>query len=264
MSERKVLQKYYPPDFDGASAGRVRKPKGVVAKLPTVRLMAPFSMRCTRCGNYIPKAKKFNARKEVPTDEKYLGIQKFRFYIRCPHCHGEICFMTDPKSGDYQPVSGVTRNHEPWRDNHVEETDEQTLARLEAEAAEDEAGDAMEGLETKMLDAQRDVAVADALDEIRAANARVEKAADTDVASLVRDVKDDRREREEAEDAEAARRAFAQASSSGSGALALGYISEEEDEQYVVVARPDPPPTFTRPVKAKKNFSAMLGIKKKT
>src|ERR1700722_16245340 len=110
MSERKVLTKYYPPDFDPSALGRTRGPKKGV--LPTIRLETPFSMRCTRCGSFIPKvrlslcpvfyasltplqSRKFNARKEIPKDDKYLGIiQRFRFYIRCPDCHGEISFKT--------------------------------------------------------------------------------------------------------------------------------------------------------------------------
>jgi hypothetical protein len=55
MSERKVLTKYYPPDFDPSQLGRSRGPKKGV--LPTIRLETPFSMRCTRCGSFIPKVR---------------------------------------------------------------------------------------------------------------------------------------------------------------------------------------------------------------
>jgi hypothetical protein len=48
MSERKVLTKYYPPDFDPSQITRQKKPKDVQQKLATVRLMSPFSMRCNR------------------------------------------------------------------------------------------------------------------------------------------------------------------------------------------------------------------------
>ncbi|GAW25407.1 putative cell cycle control protein cwf16 [Rosellinia necatrix] len=82
MSERKVLTKYYPPDFDPSAIERVRKPKATGPKVQTVRLMAPFSMKCLQCGEYIYRGRKFNARKETPPDEKYLGIQIFRFYIK--------------------------------------------------------------------------------------------------------------------------------------------------------------------------------------
>lgn len=48
----------------------------------TVRLMAPFNMRCATCGEYIYKGKKFNARKEDVENQDYLGIRIYRFYIK--------------------------------------------------------------------------------------------------------------------------------------------------------------------------------------
>ncbi|KAM7452572.1 Coiled-coil domain-containing protein 94 [Porites harrisoni] len=45
--------------------------------------MAP---RCTTCGEYIYKGQKFSARKETVQNETYLGLLRFRFYIRCHRC----------------------------------------------------------------------------------------------------------------------------------------------------------------------------------
>lgn len=223
MSERKVLSKYYPPDFDPSALsrrqGKSKKQAGPAVQV--VRLMAPMSMRCTRCGEFIYKGRKFNARKETPLNEKYLGIQIYRFYIRCTRCSGEIIFRTDPKNQDYAIVSGAKRNVEPWRQvENADETDEQRLDRLEAEEAEAN-GEAvaeqnrMEELEAKTLEAKREMEVADALDEIRTRNARIARAdhrEHLEAVALVRpgDAEAEERQRQQdLEDAEAARAAFA-------------------------------------------------------
>lgn len=57
MAERKVLNKYFPPDFDPSKIPRRKIEKEAQQK---VRLMTPFSMRCSTCGEYIGKGKKFN------------------------------------------------------------------------------------------------------------------------------------------------------------------------------------------------------------
>jgi len=261
MSERKVLTKYYPPDFDPS---KITRTKGVKNdKLPTVRLMTPFSMRCTRCGTFIPKAKKFNARKEVPESDKYLGIQRFRFYFRCPGCSGEISFKTDPKNMDYEAEVGAQRNFEPWREGHIEETDEERLQRLEAEELDI---DPMKDLEAKMHDAQRDMAVADALDEIRAQNARLEKAAETGEVATVQDLVDEERQRQEAEDAEAARLVFQKLKANGPAedTVEILEVTTMTDNNIPKIPKTTPAPIFKKIVKPKKNFSAALGIKKKT
>lgn len=209
MSERKVLTKYYPPDFDPRQLTRKKGPKQTGPRVQTVRLMAPFSMKCTSCGEYIYKGRKFNARKETPESERYLGIQIYRFYIRCTRCSSEITFKTDPKNQDYTCEKGAKRSTEPWRKvEEVEETDEQRLDRLERE---EEERNAMEELEAKTVDAKREMAVADALDEIRTRNARLERA-DRDgmlgEAIVGRPSEaDEQRRREEEEDAAAWARA---------------------------------------------------------
>ncbi|MCJ1369957.1 hypothetical protein MMC20_001169 [Loxospora ochrophaea] len=267
MSERKVLTKYYPPDFDPSKIQRTRGPKPAGPKVQTVRLMAPFSMKCTSCGEYIYKGRKFNARKET-TDERYYSITIFRFYIRCTRCSREITFKTDPKNMDYTCEKGAKRNFEPWRDakGDAEENEEERLDRLERE---EEERNAMAELETKTLDAKREMQIADALDEIRTKNARNERAGKEgglDGLVGVRDEQDEERERLEREDEELAMKAFAAkvdveaddgvepASSQDVKANPLG---DEIDKASMA------PPTFKRVVKKKKDFSAALGIRKR-
>lgn len=254
MSERKVLSKYYPPDFDPSKIGRTKGPKRAGPKVQTVRLMAPFSMKCTSCGEFIYKGRKFNARKET-TEEKYYAIAVFRFYIRCTRCSAEITFKTDPKNMDYECERGAKRNFEPWREAKLnEETEEERLDRLEREEAE---RDAMKELETKVMDAKQEMAIADALDEIRSRNARIERAGKEDIRleDPVVDV-DEARRRQDEEDAEAARKAFEGRSMPD---IAEEVISEEEMEVEATPA----PSAFVKKPKEKKDFGAALGIKKK-
>ena len=206
MSERKVLQKYYPPDFDPAALERKRGPKPTGLKQQVVRLMAPFSMKCTSCGEYIYKGRKFNARKET-TEEKYYAITIFRFYIRCTRCSAEITFKTDPKHMDYSCEKGAKRNFEVWRAGKLaEETDEERLDRV---AREEEERDAMKDLEKKTSDAKTEMAVADALDEVRMRNAMRERGgAEGALSSVAAPTRDEKAEQEEREMEEEARRAF--------------------------------------------------------
>ncbi|THW79046.1 DUF572-domain-containing protein [Aureobasidium pullulans] len=270
MSERKVLTKYYPPDFDPSKMVRQRGPKKTGPLLQTVRLMAPYSMKCTACGEFIYKGRKFNARKET-TDEKYYAITIYRFYIKCTRCSQEITFKTDPKNMDYEAEKGAKRNFEPWREAKLaEETEEERLDRLEREEAE---RDAMKELETKTLDAKTEMQIADALDEIRTRNARNERTAKEGAEVTVVDKVDDERERQEAEDAEAARLAFL----AGTGEKVRRLVEDPEEEEGTGTASasttatstsipmgPPPVPTFARKPKKKTDFGAKLGIKKKS
>ena len=270
MSERKVLSKYYPPDFDPSKIARTRGPKTPGPKVQTVRLMAPFSMKCTQCGEYIYKGRKFNARKET-TDEKYFSIAIYRFYIRCTRCSAEITFKTDPKNMDYECEKGAKRNFEVWRQNPGEgnggemETEQERLDRLEAEEAE---MGVMENLETKVVDAKREMEIADALDEIRTRNARNERAGKKgDAEDLVKQAEEEReaeRKRIEAEDQEAARRAFA--GEDGERVKKIDTMGNEVRDVYVdaqSAAQMMPPPSFQRVPKKKKDLAGALGIKKK-
>lgn len=271
MSERKVLSKYYPPEFDPSKITRTpRHLRPTGPKIITVRLMAPFSMKCTACGEYIYKGRKFNARKET-TDEKYLKIQIFRFYIRCTRCSAEITFKTDPKNMDYTCERGAKRNTEPWRDRakmeEVNETDEERLDRLEREEVEEnelQERNAMEELEERMMESKREVQVADALDEIRVRNARIERGEkglkEEDAIAAVRDTMEEERLRTEREDEEAARRAFAEANAQGESlgddnaldANVDGVRSEMVPSSGSMAPPPPPPPTFERKKVAKK------------
>lgn len=201
----------------------------------------------------MPKGRKFNARKETNQEEKYLGIQIFRFYIRCTRCSAEITFKTDPRVNDYVCERGAKRNTEPWRPLK-EETDEERLDRLEKE---EEERNAMEELEAKTVDAKREMAVADMLDEIRTSNARRDRTGGGDMIPDAPPVDEDA-ERQEREDLEAARRAFSKHKEQTLEEL----IGEEEIVMEDLSDMPPPPVPFKRE-KPVKRVERIPGLKKK-
>lgn len=142
MSERKVINKYYPPNFNPMEAEQAarklsKKLKTMNKDSITIRLMTPFSIRCLKCSEYIAKSRKFNGKKEL-LPERYLdSIKVYRLSIKCPRCNNMICFRTDPKSGDYIMEIGGVRNHVKKQTANQEESLDETLERLEREQQEE-------------------------------------------------------------------------------------------------------------------------------
>jgi hypothetical protein len=166
----------------------------------------------------------------------------------------------------------------------------------EAEGNGDAERNAMAELEAKTADAKREMAVADALDEIRSRNARIERAkkegVEIEVDRGVTEEEEERR-RQEREDEEAARRAFAFARGQdaleevmdedrdGGGGSGAGSASTSTSSTPGLMGPPPvptppapakvveapavdaPAPSFRRQVKKKKDHAALLGIKKK-
>ncbi|XP_043927999.1 splicing factor YJU2 [Protopterus annectens] len=163
MSERKVLNKYYPPDFDPSKIPKLKLPKD---RQYVVRLMAPFNMRCKTCGEYIYKGKKFNARKETVQNEVYLGLPIFRFYIKCTRCLAEITFKTDPENTDYAIEHGATRNFQ------AEKLIEEEEKRVQKEREEEELNNPMKVLENRTKDSKLEMEVLENLQELKDLNQR--------------------------------------------------------------------------------------------
>ncbi|KAL4713548.1 hypothetical protein ACJJTC_007786 [Scirpophaga incertulas] len=163
MSERKVLNKYYPPGLRP-----IEDPSHEMAKNRqyTVRLMAPFNMRCATCGEYIYKGKKFNARKEDVENEDYLGIRIYRFYIKCTRCLQEISFKTDPKNTDYEIEAGATRNFMALK------LAEEQAKREEEEQKEEEANNPMKLLEYRTEQSKQEIELLESLEELKELNRR--------------------------------------------------------------------------------------------
>lgn len=174
----------FPPDYDPSKISRKKKAPGGSGQ-QTIRLMAPFSMRCSSCGEYIckssnqpklpgadhslDKGKKFNARKETAKEE-YMGLKIFRFYIKCTLCSAEITFKTDPKNADYVCEHGAKRNFENW----IESNPNGDIGALPTAAADDldpdapdPDKDAMALLETSQEQSKREMEEMDELADLR-------------------------------------------------------------------------------------------------
>ncbi|KEP62535.1 UNVERIFIED_CONTAM: hypothetical protein HHA_207400 [Hammondia hammondi] len=181
MADRKVLVRYYPPDFDfdvlrqkkrvlyrAKELQHGKKPRQTgMSKIMHVRMMFPFTLQCASCKEFVYVGTKFNSRVERVQGEDYLGIVKWRFYGRCPNCRGEICFKTDPKNGDYVLEWGGTRTYDPMRDQQLAEE------RLRKEREEELEGDRMKQVEAKTYNVQNELAALEQLEELRKMNRRL-------------------------------------------------------------------------------------------
>ena len=198
MGERKVLNKYFPPDWDPSRIPRGKKPKNQTVE---VRMMLPFSMCCQTCGEFMYRGKKFNSRKEDVQGDDYLGIRKLRFYIKCVNCNAEITFKTDPKNSDYECETGAKRLTELWQDKKNEDD-----AAIEQVHKDQEQGDAMTALENRTIESKMEMDTLDMLDEIKALNRRNNDASIDDVLKHIRAADTQAGNGGEPSDAEAARR----------------------------------------------------------
>jgi hypothetical protein len=159
-----------------------------------------------------------------------------------------------------------------WRESKLaEETEEEMLDRMEREEAEK---DAMKDLEKKTVDAKTEMAVADALDDVRMRNAARERKDREGAAGPVmgkEDDHDEERERIEREIEEQARLAFLGGTGERVRRLGDDLLVDDEDEAVSrtdptsasdrATMAPPPLPTFQRQAKKKKDFAAALGIK---
>jgi hypothetical protein len=163
MGERKVLNKYIPSDFDPKLIPRSKKPKD---DLVSVRMMLPFTIQCSTCSSFMYRGRKFNSKKEAVqgSEGKYLGIQRWRFYIKCSACSRPLTFLTDPKHADYEMESGGSRTYEVHKDQ------KKTEEEIVEQDAKIEKEDPMKALENRVLQSQREMKDMDNLDEILAMN----------------------------------------------------------------------------------------------
>ncbi|XP_049643943.1 splicing factor YJU2 [Suncus etruscus] len=235
MSERKVLNKYYPPDFDPSKIPKLKLPKD---RQYVVRLMAPFNMRCKTCGEYIYKGKKFNARKETVQNEVYLGLPIFRFYIKCTRCLAEITFKTDPANTDYTMEHGATRNFQ------AEKLLEEEEKRIQKEREDEELNNPMKVLENRTKDSKLEMEVLENLQELKDLNQRQ---AHVDFEAMLRQHRLSEEERRQQEQEEDEREAAVLVEEARKRRLLEDSDSEEEEEARGTAAAPDKRRSTPRP-----------------
>lgn len=147
MSERKAINKWYPPDYDPSLVPKAKKKRSGNLTIK-IRMMTPYSMRCLKCNEYIAQRRSFNAKKET-LPEKYLNTRIIRFHITCPACNNPITFKTNPQTAGYTPENGAVRNFESSATSSAgsrlanskktaEETEDEILERLVREEEENE------------------------------------------------------------------------------------------------------------------------------
>jgi len=235
MSERKVLNKYYPPDFDPSKIPKSKEKRNATF---AIRLMAPCNMRCTTCGEYIYKGRKFNARKEDVDDMNYLGLRIYRFYIKCTACVSEICFRTDPETTDYVLEAGATRNFEA-----LKKAEDQ--ADREAEARKEELeNNPMKLLEERTAASKNEMEVAESLEELRELNRRTVAVDYTGMLDKYQKAREAEEEEEKRKDEEFVKAVF----SRGEGGVKVKRIRDESsssDEDQT--SKKIPRPTVTNP-----------------
>ena len=193
MAERKVLNKYYPSDFDPDKLRTIEKKN--TPKICNVRMMLPMTMKCYTCGTYTYIGTKCNMKVEPVQDEDYLGITLYRFYYRCSNCFSQITFKTDPKNNDYTAEIGASRNHEPWKDIMLAEEEYKNNKKMEMR------DDAMKNLEYRTYDSKREMDILEATDKVKELNRRE---ANIDYDELIKKIrechdKDDLNEKKEIE-----------------------------------------------------------------
>lgn len=168
----------------------------------------------------------------------YVRGVKITDWLYSTLCSAEITFKTDPKNTDYAAEHGASRNFEPWRDEEAGK-EEDRLAKLEAEE-----NDPMKALENRTVDSKREMDILDALQDIRARNARNERVGHSDdlLAKIhmeeIETEEDRERKRAEEEDEELVRQVFSKVSMPvGLPGSSSGSQSTPPQEEKVVTVK---------------------------
>lgn len=157
---------YYPSDFDPSKLEKVKKFKtGKRHQGMNIRNLMPFNMCCDTCGEFMYVGTKFNSTCEKVPGDGYKGVAMWRFRGKCTTCKAEFVFRTDPKTASYIMESGGKRSYEAFADANAAEM------QLE-DQKEREKQDAMQALEHKRVDMEREMQAHEDLESLMHMNKR--------------------------------------------------------------------------------------------
>ncbi|CDU19333.1 CWC16 domain-containing protein, putative [Plasmodium yoelii] len=178
MAERKVLNKYIPPDFDPDKLMEKKKEMKKIEKknnknnkynkkkkkFLNIRMMYPFTLKCSKCKAFTYVGTKFNSRVEKLKDETYLNIPIWKFYGKCSECRNELIFKTDPKNGDYVLIEGGIRTYDAHK--------EQEVADEYYKLNDDDQKDKIKNIEKQSYNALQELKTNEQLEELQNMNKR--------------------------------------------------------------------------------------------
>lgn len=167
MSERKVPNKYIPPEYDYEviesqmmSSNKNKSEKSSCS----IRMMLPMTVMCLNCEKFMSIGTKFNMRIQKVLDEDYLGIVIYRFYFKCKKCFKELTFKTDPKNHDYVCEWGIKKKPQIIKD--IELAEEEYKRIKEKEIKEN----TIKAIELKQEDMKKEMEILDAIEDLKEMN----------------------------------------------------------------------------------------------
>eukprot|EP00163_Fabomonas_tropica_P012380 TRINITY_DN23656_c0_g1_i1.p1 TRINITY_DN23656_c0_g1~~TRINITY_DN23656_c0_g1_i1.p1 ORF type:complete len:315 (+),score=45.30 TRINITY_DN23656_c0_g1_i1:128-1072(+) len=143
MSDRKAVNKYYPPDwrpehgsintYHNSHPLRDRARKLKSEGILVVRFETPWNMWCLGCDEHIGKGVRYNAQKKKAG--KYHTTTIWSFRMKCHLCPQWFEIQNDPANTDFKIISGCRRKVETWEAGPAEGTiklaDEEEKQKLE-------------------------------------------------------------------------------------------------------------------------------------
>uniref|UniRef100_A0A8C9NGK0 Uncharacterized protein n=1 Tax=Serinus canaria TaxID=9135 RepID=A0A8C9NGK0_SERCA len=210
MSERKVLNKYYPPDFDPAKIPKLKLPKD---RQYVVRLMAPFNMSATG--------------RDTPLSQSFITLPIKTFFPGSILGFPAAPPQTDPENTDYTMEHGATRNFQ------AEKLLEEEEKRMQKEREEEELNNPMKVLENRTKDSKLEMEVLENLQELKELNQRQANVDFEAMLKQYKELEEEQRRKEQEEDEQEMKAMLEQAQNRR---LLVDSDSDEEPAK----ARPNP------------------------